>query len=72
MSKFTDIEKNLYSQEKSAVITTEPEEYDKFVDSVARSYHRDRQKEWEKAYRENYKSKFGKNKDRSSLNLGVK
>lgn len=72
MSEFTKIEKDMYSQDKSAHISTDTDEYDKYADKVAKVYHKRRQKEWQKGYLENYRSRFGKRKDRSSLNLGVK
>jgi hypothetical protein len=72
MSEYTKIEKDMYSKDDSAHIKMEPEDYDKFVDSQAKAYHKSRQKAWQKGYLENYKSRFGKKKDRSSLNLGVK
>jgi len=72
MSEYTKIEKDMYSKDQSAHISIEPEDYDKFADKVAKIYHAKRQKDWERGYRENYKSKFGKQKDRSQLNLGVK
>lgn len=67
MSEYIDIEKDLYSQEKSAKVSTDEKDLEDYIDKVENHYHKARKEEWWKAYKINYKSRFGKKKEKQEL-----
>lgn len=58
-SKVSTIQRKYFSKE-SGITSSEKEDLDKYVRKVAKAYHSERRREWEKAYQENYKTRYFK------------
>lgn len=64
MSEYTKIQKNHFSNEKSANITIDQVELEKYIDKVTNAFHKNKREEWVKAYKQNY---LNRHKDQVEL-----
>lgn len=54
MSEYIDIERDMYSKDKSTHIETDEKDLEKYIDKVTKSFRKARQDHWWKQYKINY------------------